>query len=315
MKLFYDYDFFARAQQSLKFTHNYWFYLDSVVDNIGLYTMPNLLKYDELPLSGDIEIFYQLMLKRAIFHWKFIPCLLNDLFKAYPLFDISFSVLEISIFDSWLDLPECIDELYNIILENQWDHVLIEPPEEHFDNAMIIPPLCVGFDVKSHFLYEKFVVEVSHVLKKVGLVEAATSINLDFIKDPNNPEHVIYLLNLKFFLSIPDLHNFIQYWINVTTIKIFKSDINIFFNHFAAIMRKNLLITNQMLAVNHFFNLSSDREASHTAFLKRSPENQKMSTDFNYVPGKKKRRFNSYEEWFVWMTDVPKATEYEGYDK
>jgi hypothetical protein len=61
-------------------------------------------------------------------------------------------------------------------------------------------------------------------------------------------------------------------------------------------MRKNLLITNQMLAVNHFFNLSSDREAYHTAFLKRSPESQKAVTAFSYVIAQKKRRFNNYAE-------------------
>ena len=62
MKLFYDYDFFARAKQSLKFTHFYWVSIESELrNNIGVYTIPGLLKYDELPLLGDIEIFYQLM--------------------------------------------------------------------------------------------------------------------------------------------------------------------------------------------------------------------------------------------------------------
>lgn len=312
MKLFYDYDFFARAKQSLKFTHFYWVSIESELrNNIGVYTIPGLLKYDELPLLGDIEIFYQLMLKRAIFYWKFIPCMLNDLFKAYPLFDVPFAELEISIFDSWLELPACIDELYNIILENQWSHVLEEPQED----PMFITPLCVNFDVKSHFFYDNAVFGFSERFKAAGLLES-TSLDLADFNDPNNQEHVLfYLLYIKFFAGIPGVNHFVNYWVTVTTSNIAKPDLINFVIRFEEIMRKNLLITNQMLAVNSFFDLASDREKYHESFLQLSPERQKELTTFSYVPCKKKRRFNSYDEWFAWMTNVPKATEYEGYDK
>jgi hypothetical protein len=46
--------------------------------------------------------------------------MLSDLFKGYPLVGpeiITFSDTEFSLFEAWLELPVCIDELYVIILE------------------------------------------------------------------------------------------------------------------------------------------------------------------------------------------------------
>lgn len=184
MKLFYDYAFFERAAQSLRFTYNYWIAIEIELHNMNRFTMPGLLKYEELQFLGDTKIFYQLLLKIAVFHWKFIPCILNDFFKAYPLFNIPFAELEISIFDCWLDLPVCIDEIYNIILENQWDHVLAEL----WLDPIAIPSLSVGFTVNSHFSYEKNISTVSEFIKQAikdaGKDEKTFPLKLDTFKDP-----------------------------------------------------------------------------------------------------------------------------------
>jgi hypothetical protein len=79
---------------------------------------PGLDKYDQLALEGNMDSMFQLMLRIAIFYWKFIPTMLSEFFTYFPLFNVPFGELEISIFDYWLELPTCIDELYNIILEN-----------------------------------------------------------------------------------------------------------------------------------------------------------------------------------------------------
>jgi hypothetical protein len=66
-------------------------------------------------------------------------------------------------------------------------------------------------EVKSHFFFENYVLQAAEVIKNVDLINETSGVKLDFFKDPNNPEHVIYLLHLKFFLSIPDLINLISY--------------------------------------------------------------------------------------------------------
>ena len=108
------------AEKSLKFTSSFW--TDSVNTFMHLDTTlkPGLDKYDQLALEGNMETMFQLMLRIAIFYWKFIPTMLSEFFTYFPLFNVPFVELEISIFAYWLELPTCIDELYNIILENNW---------------------------------------------------------------------------------------------------------------------------------------------------------------------------------------------------
>ena len=77
-------------------------------------------------------------------------------------------------------------------------------------------------------------------------------------------------------------------------------------------MRKNLLITNQMLATNNFFNLEPARKKSHALFLTKSLEAQKAATTWNSIAAKKPRSFNNYEDWFFNATNQAKSTDYEG---
>lgn len=106
LKIIQRYNFFNLAEKSLKFPLNFWFDYVSIFCNLRLILKSDLDRYTQLALEGSFE--------------KFFPTMLSEFFKYFPMFNVPFGDPEILLFDLWCELPSCIDELYNIILEKNW---------------------------------------------------------------------------------------------------------------------------------------------------------------------------------------------------
>ncbi len=292
MKIFYDYAFFDRAERSLQFSADYWLDINNTLFNIDHVTITGLARYDNLILIGKIEKFYQLMLKIAIFHWKFLQIMVAEFFKAYPLVDVPFSVLEINIFKAWLKLPACIDELYNIILENNWDHVL----QYQKFYAFVISPFD-SFDVETHFKYNSWLKYLQTDLKSIGKHYLIKS-----IEKPQENNHIINVIILEF----PSIFfDFTKYWE--------KTHIKTHFNlYFANILSSNMLITNQVLSLNLPFAFLETRKNGIKYYESLAIEEQesfkKRLLSLNIA--RKVREYSSYEEWVKSCTWEEKPLNY-----
>ncbi len=292
MKLECDYNFFNRAAHSLNFPEAYWLEIENEILNIHKETRPGLDLYANLPFHGETEVFFQLMLKLSIFHWKFLPAMLVDLFKGYPLVGpetIPFSDLEVSLFDAWLELPLCIDELYTIMLEKGWRHTMQR------DNSWTYDPYG-NFDVFSHNAFSQHFDWVIQYLKRNHL--------------PLNNSNIggLYVLALR---KIPTILELAAYWIKVK-----KGHSNLFIDSFVDMtLQKISLFTSQLLLVNPFFDFSPERE--------RYDKQEKAYTDEEKVSmlkyyhflniEKQNRPYKSYEEWYTdWTTGFGPYFNYPG---
>lgn len=317
-KIVQHYNFFQMAEKSLKFTSAFWLDYKNIFFNIDDVLTPGLNKYDLLALEGHVEAMFQWILRIAIFYWKFLPTMLSEFFQYFPMFDVPFGELEISIFEYWLKLPECVDEIYNVILQNNWSpHIAKEEPRFDLHKAIFGDDSYLCEDVFSYTLMTSFdynswldsniilnpqsanwkdlFTEVAHARKQsLYILEETPAILISTYIGvvPSNLSNMI-----KYYFVHKQIYN--EDWL--TGNEAFSAFLYIFFYN---LLSKNLFFTNQLLLVNCFSDFSPRRHYLQASFLSMTEDAKQGTYDRLALIDLKKcifSRFLDYPDYDSWV--------------
>ena len=288
-KVIQRYNFFRMAEKSLNFTASFWTDYVNIFMQLGTILKPGLDKYDQLALEGNMDSMFQWILRIAIFYWKFIPTMLSEFFTYFPMFNVPFGDLEISIFDSWLELPACIDELYNIILENNWS-----PHLPTVQSQFSLHDILLGdHNLYSQDLWDYVLLTPSDYKNSLDKFIFHQEVPEFLNTEAKNRQKILYEMrelpifliafNVCFNTSINIIHMF-KYWLiykqlyNENWISAGISLNEYILHFFLILLAKNLFFTRQLLFVNDFLDFSARRAYNQECFLSMSFEDQLKST-------------------------------------